>query len=134
MEIQAINIADVSELKSKLVDQGFAVYQFNTSAVHDRTSFFQAALASLPMGDAAHDPDFSWRFPQNWSALSDFLWQGLSEQQTPVAIVWMGSDELRSNNPELYNEAIDAMAGVSVDSVESGNLPHILFLTRSEMV
>jgi len=132
METRIVSIAAVPKLKSNLVAQGFNVYELNTIGVYNQASFFEAALAGLPMGDAIKKTPIDWRFPQNWSAFNDFLWQSITEQQTPVAIVWIGSAELQHNNPELYNSAIDAITDVAVGSSEAENLSLILFLTRSE--
>ena len=129
MRAFTVNNAMVSQLKSKLVSQGFNISEFDTHSVQDQPSFFKAALGGLPMGDATKHPDVSWVFPQNWAAFTDFLWQGVSEQASPLAILWTGSVELQNVNPKLYQDAIEAVTTAD----EGGNVdfPAFLFLIGS---
>jgi hypothetical protein len=128
LKTYTINTSAVSELKSRLTAQGFSVYELNTCCVQDRLSFFKAALASSPMGDAIYYPEITWAFPQDWNAFSDFLWQGLTEKDMHVAIIWAGNADLQANHPELYNDAIDIISTADGTGGAS-NFSPLLFLT-----
>ncbi len=118
MGTHTVNSESVPRLKERLVGGGFGVYDLDGSTIHDTSSFFEAVVRDLPMGDACLDPapDADWRFPDNWSAFIDFLWQGLaSAEHRRVAILWMDAGHLRKCNPGLYHDALECLATVARD-------------------
>src|SRR6266542_5850648 len=113
MGVHDLGYRNPHALRERLTAHGLRVYDLDGQQIHCEVSFFTECLRKLPMGDASIDEGPDWRFPQNWNAFSDFLWQGLtSAPDARVAIVWVGIDVASSKDPSLVHEALSSFAGL----------------------
>ena len=114
MSIHFIKSGELSALRVRLAEGGFKTYEVDCSDVGDKTSFFEAAMQDLPMGDASFDPDQQWRFPSGWDAFCDFLWQGLNENKdTSVAILLLNVQKLTGGRSLTIEEIVQCFAQVA---------------------
>jgi hypothetical protein len=133
MSIDFINAKELPALLLTLVDSGFKVYYLDCFNVVDSQSFFKAAIISLPMGDAELNSDTKWRFPSNWNAFDDFLWQGITEEKDEkVAIILTNTAQMSDLDSMLLGEIIRSFAQLAnmVNAEDTFNsVPAILLLT-----
>jgi len=86
------------------LDGGGAVFLLDTSHATNRSEFFDAVAATLPLDPPLH------RVHDVWDALADSLWEGLHELGVDeVVILWSGSDNLRAADPDEFGIACDVM-------------------------
>lgn len=133
MSINFINAKELPALTRTLVDSGFKVYHLDCFNIVDSKSFFEAAITSLPMGDAELNSDIKWLFPSNWNAFDDFLWQGITEEKDEkVAIILTNTAQMSGLDSMLLGEIIRSFTQLA-DIVKTkdtfNNVPAILLLT-----
>ena len=93
--------APLGDIVAGLHAAGWPVYVLR-GAPSDKAGFVDAVREVLPL-----DPPVQ---SAHWDALSDSLWEGISELHLEkIAIVWPDSDELRRANREDYRTAVEIL-------------------------
>lgn len=109
MPLQYLPAGDPESVITSTVACGYALYELDGTEVVDFSSLVHALLRDLPMGDAAAHAGGgpAWLRPASWSAVADFLWQGLlADPLQRSVVVWRRALALRQSDPLVFQEAI----------------------------
>ena len=88
---------EVDALTRESNDAGCATFVLPAHGIADKSSFFDAVRATLPL-----DPPVI----SKWDALADSLWEGLSDQpEQCILIVWPNAQLLADAAPDVYDTA-----------------------------
>ncbi len=98
-------------LQEALALGGFRIVRFDGSGVINRETFFNQARRDLPL----NPPGVRW----SWDALSDSLWNGISELgEERVAVVWLHADMLLTRDAGVLFEALEVFRDVAITLYE----------------
>ena len=117
------NVAKASVLVEDLRARGFLVFSL-PSGIVDKSSFFDAIRSCLPL-----DPPVVSN--RSWDALSDSLWEGLSElAENRIAIVWPTEEVAAAEDMKIAMGVLDQVARLLADPVATVGKPKELVVVR----
>jgi hypothetical protein len=104
--LHEVSQSDASALIAVLRRDSYGVFEMS-STIHGRLGFFAAVREVLPLDPPVTSDD-------NWDALSDSLWEGLSmEPLGKIAIVWPEPSLMQQMSPADFAIACDVLRDVA---------------------
>jgi hypothetical protein len=99
--VTIIEPGEVEEVKRDALGSDLALYVLRTEEGYGRDGFFDAVRSSLPLDPPLDGPN------NKWDALSDSIWWGVFELDTPGAVIlWPDAGAMKAFSPNNFEIAM----------------------------
>jgi hypothetical protein len=106
--VQVVDRGSVSRLIEDARRDLQEVYVLTTGDDADRNAFFKAVRSTFPLNPPVPSA-------RSWEALSDSLWEGLSNTRgDDIVIIWTDAERFRQAAPDDFSVALDIFKDLTV--------------------